>query len=87
MHWSKDNKQISFYWYQWIYIKILQTLSIIQSYNVWWGKNMVIKQLTDRIIVAQNDYYLEYEHKQYDYYDIPRLETIAEKVKLKNHVE
>ena len=48
---------------------------------------MVIKHLTDRITVAQNDYYLEYEHKQYDYYDIPRLETISEKVKLKNHVE
>ena len=48
---------------------------------------MVIKHLTDRIIVDQNDYYLQYEHKQYDYHDIPRLETIAEKVKLKNHVE
>ena len=68
-------------------MKILQTLSIVQSYNVWWEKNMVIKHLIDRIIVDQNDYYLQYEHKQYDYHDIPRLETIAEKVKLKNHLE
>ena len=52
---------------------------------------MVRKECGDeefsRMIVDENDYHLEYEHKLYDYYDLPRVETIVEKVKLKNQVK